>query len=313
MKRIAIVLGIGLVMCGWGLAAAQGAVQVSPLFSDHMVLQRGMQTPIWGKASPGEKIIVELAKQSAGAAADEKGDWLVKLPAMKVGDATTLTITGTDGKPITIKDVVIGDVWDASGQSNMDWQVKQSAKAQEEIKSANHPNIRFFRFPKSSRVEPTKEIKPEGKWEVCTPQTVGEFSGVAYFFAREISGSENVPVGIIQNAWGGMPAEAFTSEQTLLADPELAAHVEKKRKAVKETDAKEKYEKELAAWQDKNYVKDPGNKGVEKGWAKSEFDDGAWKTMKLPAKWEPATGQRIDGALWFRRSVEIPGEWEGRM
>src|SRR6186997_412117 len=165
MKRIAIVLGIGLVMCGWGLAAAQGAVQVSPLFSDHMVLQRGMQTPIWGKASPGEKITVELAKQSAGAAADEKGDWLVKLPAMKVGDATTLTITGTDGKPITIKDVVIGDVWDASGQSNMDWQVKQSAKAQEEIKSANHPNIRFFRFPKSSRVEPTKEIKPEGKWE----------------------------------------------------------------------------------------------------------------------------------------------------
>jgi len=256
-------------------------------------------------------VTVKLGDQSATATADQDGNWLAKLPASDEKNATTLTITGADGKTITVHDVLLGDVWDASGQSNMEWPVKVSNNAAKEIESANYPQIRFFRFPKTVSTQPTKEFFHGGKWEVCTPQSAGDFSAVGYFFARELNQHENVPIGIIDNSWGGMPAEAFTSAEALAADPDLAPLLEVKRKAMTDKDAKAKHEKALAEWQEKYMVKDPGNKGADKGWARPEFDDSAWKTMEEPVKWE-SQGQKIDGAVWFRRTIDVPAEWEGK-
>jgi sialate O-acetylesterase len=290
--------------------SALAEIKLPPLFADHMVIQRNMRAPIWGTAAPNENITIEIAKQSVSATADADGKWTAKLPVLQLKEATTLTITGADAKPITLNDVLIGDVWICSGQSNMEFAVHSAKNAEKEVKDANHPSIRLFTFPKTVAMDPSKEMK--GEWKVCSPETVGSFSAVGYFFGRDIQKLENVPVGLIANSWGGMPAESFTSKEALEADPDLKPMVDAKEKArpgAKER--KEAYQKELTAWQEKYYVKDPGNKSAEKGWAKSDFDDTAWKEMDEPCKWE-SKGLKIDGAVWFRKTVEIPADWEGK-
>jgi sialate O-acetylesterase len=303
MKRITLALSTLLL----AVCPTFAAVTLSPLFSDHMVLQRGMNAPMWGKASPGEKVTVEIAGKTATATADDKGDWQMKLPPLNKGDATTLTITDGDGKKTVIKDVLIGDVWICSGQSNMDFPVRLSNQGGEEVKNARHPNIRFFQVPHVPSIEPSKALK--GEWKVCSPDTVENLTAVGYFFGRDLSEMEDVPVGLIQNAWGGMPAEAFTTRQTLEADPDFKPLVDLKLAAKNGyPEKKAKHEKELKAWQEKHFAKDPGNKGEGQGFAKADFDDSSWKTMDEPTKWEKK-GLDIDGAVWFRKTVEIPQSW----
>src|SRR3954451_9992866 len=174
---------VGVVVCLIAAAAAPAAVSVPPLFSDHMVLQRDKEVPVWGKAAAGEKITVTYAGKTADATADDKGEWSTKLPPVKVGNATSLTIAGdkTD-KPLVFEDVIPGDVWIASGQSNMQFQVKNAKNAEAEMAAAKFPNIRFYRVPLVTSTQPTKELK--GAWAVVTPKTVGECTAVGYYFAR---------------------------------------------------------------------------------------------------------------------------------
>ncbi len=307
MKRSLALTGI--VICFFA-AYASAEIKLPPLFADHMVIQRDLQTPIWGTAAPNEKITIEIARQTVSTTADGAGKWTAKLPALKLSEATTVTITGSDDKPITLKDVLIGDVWICSGQSNMEFAVKTSINGEKEIKDANHPNIRLFNFPKTVAMDPSKEVK--GEWKVCTPEAVAGFSAVGYFFGRDVQKLENVPVGLIANSWGGMPAEAFTSKETLEADPDLKPLIDAREQARPGAEEKKAaYQKALAAWQEKYFVKDPGNHAAEKGWAKSDFDDSAWKEMDEPRKWE-SKGLKIDGAVWFRKAVDIPADWEGK-
>ena len=154
--------------------AALAAVSVPPLFGDHMVLQRDKEVPVWGTAAPGEKVTVTCGDKTATATADDKGQWSAKLPPLKVGNATSLTVAGdkTD-KPLVFKDVLAGDVWIASGQSNMEFQVKGAKNADAEIAAAKFPNIRFFRLPHVTATEPTTK-KLAGDWVVVSPKTVGD-------------------------------------------------------------------------------------------------------------------------------------------
>jgi sialate O-acetylesterase len=200
--------------------AAHAEVKVSSLFGDHMMIQRGMEAPIWGTAAAGEKVTISINDKEATATADDKGEWRAKVPPLEVGNATTLTIAGDKTeKPLVIQDVLVGDVWICSGQSNMEWPLSAAKNAAEEIKSATDANIRLFNFPKGSSAQ--LQPQPKGKWEVCTPKSATGFSAVGYFFARDIREKENVPVGLIQNAWGGMPAESFMSVEALKADPDF--------------------------------------------------------------------------------------------
>jgi sialate O-acetylesterase len=310
MKRTPALAGVFVLVLSLLPASASAEVKLPALFADHMVIQREMESPIWGKASPREKITIEIAGKSVSATADDSGNFKARLPSLKPGEASSFTVKGSDDKPIEIKDILIGDVWICSGQSNMEMSVKSSRHAEAEIKDANHPNIRLFNFPKTVAMDPSKEVK--GEWKVCSPETAPGFSAVGYFFGRDIQKLENVPVGLINNPWGGMPAEAFTSRETLEADPDLKPLVDQKEQS--RAGAKERkaaYEKTLAAWQEKYFAKDPGNKAAEKGWARSEFDDSAWKEMEEPCKWE-TKGLKIDGAVWFRKTIDIPADWAGK-
>jgi sialate O-acetylesterase len=224
-------------------SAARADVKVSPLFSDHMVLQQGIEAPVWGMADKGEEVTVSIGDTKATAKAGDDGKWMVKLKGLPATASGELTIKGKN--TITIKDVAVGEVWIASGQSNMEWQAKSGSITAEETKAADRPGVRMFTVRKAIKAQPTTEL--EGSWQVCTPETVGAFSAVGYYFAREVHAAIKQPVGIIHTSWGGTPAEAWTDEASLKADPALAHRAGKgDQYAEQYPKLKAKYEQDLA-------------------------------------------------------------------
>lgn len=185
---------------------AQAEVKIPAVIGSHMVLQREKPLPIWGWAAPGEKVTVTLGDNSASATTDGDGKWQVKLPAMKSGGGSlTMKIAGTN--TIELTDILIGEVWIGSGQSNMQWNVKQSADPEKEIAAGNYPKLRLFFVPLVPSGTPAPDVN--SKWNVCTPETVGDFSAVCYFFGREIHKNLDVPVGMIATSWGGTRIEPW--------------------------------------------------------------------------------------------------------
>jgi sialate O-acetylesterase len=215
-----------------GAACAQ--VKLPAIFSDHMVLQGNRTIPVWGTAKPGEKVKVTLGKDRAKTKSDEEGNWRVSLKAIEPGtNPLTMTVEGTN--TVTFSDVLIGDVWVASGQSNMAFPLSDANSGAQAIKTGNHPLIRLFIVPHATAVKPQSDIGPipaaqafQGKWMVCAPETLaGGFSAVAYFFGRDIQNFTGLPVGLIDTAWGGTPAEAWTSYEGLQSAPQLAIYAGK--------------------------------------------------------------------------------------
>jgi len=202
----------------------QAAVTPSSLFTDHMVLQRGIEIPVWGTAAPGEKVTVKLNKATITSTADASGRWMVRLPKQKAGGPYVVEIKGTN--TITINDVYIGDVWLCSGQSNMDMTVAKESRywcgvqnEAQEVAAAKYPHIRVFDVDFTPNNAP--QANTVGKWEICSPSTVGHFSAVAYFFAREIYTRYKIPVGLITSAFGASTAETWISKEALEAHPNL--------------------------------------------------------------------------------------------
>jgi sialate O-acetylesterase len=207
--------------CAWLAVTAlpaRGDVKLPALFGDHMVLQQNAPLPVWGTADPGEEVTVSLGRNSARATADDKGRWSVKLPACQLGEPAELIVAGKNH--ITIRDVLVGEVWVCSGQSNMEWSVRASANAQQEIAAAKYPKIRLFTVQKRVAAEPVSDVV--GHWSVCGPESVAGFSAVGYFFGRTLHQKLDVPIGLINSSWGGTPAESWTTHQTLESNPELA-------------------------------------------------------------------------------------------
>jgi len=194
------------------------------LFTDHMVIQRETEIRIWGWADPGEKISVSLGTGNGQAITDTNGSWRVILPAMRVGGPFALIIRGK--KTIVFRDVMLGEVWVASGQSNMTYALSGATGGDKEILRANYPGIRFFTVPKRIAVEPQSDTLPAA-WEVCSPETAKKFSAVSYFFARHLHKELGVPVGIILSAWPGTAGEEWTDPDSLRRDPVLRPIVER--------------------------------------------------------------------------------------
>ena len=218
---------------GWFLftlcaARTSAEVKPSPLFSDHIVLQRGMDVPVWGTADPGETVKVTLNGQTRSAKAGSGGKWMVHLRRLKAGGPYEMQIRGTNqGKDsITIHDVLVGEVWLASGQSNMVFTVSKKAASfagmldeDKEIAAANYPEIRMFTVKESKSYTPQDD--PVGEWKVCSPDTVGAFSAVGYLFARDLQQRLHVPVGILTVAYGASTAESWLPREALDADLQL--------------------------------------------------------------------------------------------
>jgi len=202
-------------------APADANVKLPALISDNMMLQRDIPVPIWGTATPGEHVRVAIGKQTVSAVAGPDGRWQVRLKPMKAGGPLEMVVTGKN--KIKARNILVGEVWLCAGQSNMVMSVKQSDNAAREIADAkNYPEIRHYTVDLKASPEPLKDTV--GKWEVCSPQTVGKFTATGYFFARDIHNTLKVPVGIILSAWGGSNMESFVRLDVLKAHPESAAY-----------------------------------------------------------------------------------------
>jgi sialate O-acetylesterase len=282
---------------------ALAEIKLPPLFADHMVLQRGMAVPVWGTVGANQEVTIDVAGKTAKATADAQGNFIAKLPPLEYGgNAVTMTLEA-GGEKLVLKDVLIGDVWLGSGQSNMEWTVRAASKNAEDLettaKGADHPNIRLFTFPKTTLLEPTRNVR--GEWKVCTPENVVSFSAVAYHFARNVHEMEKVPVGMITNAWGGRPVEAFISEETLKSDPAFKSLLDRKQQAgEKLPEAKVAYEKKLAEWEKlraaPNPTTKPGNKPQEPmGAQESNLASNIYNGMV-----HPVVPFAIKGVIWYQ-------------
>jgi len=196
---------------------AQADVRLPKVIGDHMVLQQGMSVPIWGWADAEEKVTVTLGQSTASATASSEGKWMVKLEAMEAGGPYEMTVQGNN--TIKLEDILVGEVWVCSGQSNMQWSVKASDNAPEEIAAADYPNIRLFTVARKVAEKPLDDC--EGSWAACSPQTVPDFTAVGYFFGRHLHKELDVPVGLINTSWGGTIAEAWTSHEGLLGEEDF--------------------------------------------------------------------------------------------
>ncbi|MBZ0255252.1 sialate O-acetylesterase, partial [bacterium] len=284
---------------GFCLTASYADVNPNHLFSDNMVLQQGKPIHVWGTANPGEKVTVQLDRQKKTAKADDNGEWNVTLKKMKVGGPYELTINGDNS--ITYKNVMLGEVWVCSGQSNMQWTVSNSNNAEQEISMANYPNIRLFYIPRVTAGKP--QIDVDAKWEVCTPKTIPGFSAVAYYFGRELYSQMNVPIGLIHTSWGGTPAESWTRQEELEDLPIASKIVENGKKALADVDdVYEKLEMDYMDWKERAQIAEyNGDPVPEAPRIPNDFRRNPWRPCGLyNAMIAPLVPYSFQGAIWYQ-------------
>ncbi|MFL6332571.1 MAG: sialate O-acetylesterase [Pyrinomonadaceae bacterium] len=289
-------------------AAARADVRVPSLIGDNMVLQQGRKVRVWGRAEPGERVTVTFQGDKASATADARGRWEVYTGPHKAGGPFELTVAGRN--TLTFKNVLVGDVWVCSGQSNMEWVLANAQDGAQAAAGADYPFIHLFTVTKKTSAEPLEDV--EGRWVVTTPKEAAQFSAVGYFFGRELYKVANIPLGLIHTSWGGTPAEAWTSRGALAADPALKPILDRYDRQLTDLPRLQReYDAARAEWERQYVAQDPGNKGEAEGYAKPGQETGDWKRMKLPQFWESA-GLDVDGVIWFRREVEVPAAWAGK-
>lgn len=284
-------------------------VKLPSLFSDNMVLQRDQPIPVWGWASPGEKITVQLNEKIKKITAGKDGKWTLKLPATKAGGPFQLVIKGKN--TITIKNVLIGEVWLCSGQSNMEMPIEGWGKInnyEQEIKDAKYPLIRQFNVSKSVNPDPQDEVK--GDWMTCEPANAGNFIATGYFFARELTKKLNVPVGIINCSWGGSMIETWISRDAFEQSEEFKGMIN--GIPADEIGKRDKQLIEAISTAVKQIQTDIPEKNQTGTWSATEFDDSKWPAIKLPGFWENENPKlsELNGVVWFRKSFEVPAKIE---
>ncbi len=294
------------------------ALELPAIFGDNMVMQQKTAAPIWGKASAGENIeVISTWGEKTVAKAKTNGRWLAKLKTPEAGGPYEIKIKGKDSE-ITFKNVLVGEIWVCSGQSNMEmplggWPprdtIKNSAK---EIKNAGYPEIRLFSLSRSVSVKPKEDCK--GSWEQCTSETAKNFSATAYFFGKKIHEQLGIPIGLINTSWGGTPAESWVA-------PKYLDKVDGFSDFVANLDNLSLQEDKYIKWLGSYPVITPTNetetvgKGIcfgDTNCLLSDFDDSSWKEMNLPTQWESVELGVFDGVVWFRKKINIPESWTGK-
>ena len=293
-------------------------VELTPLFSDNMVFQQNSQAPVWGKAAPGAVVRVTPSwnGKTYRATSDSEGNWSVKIDTPK-GGFRKYSVTISDGDPVVLQNVLVGEVWLASGQSNMQMPVESWRAVrtnQEDIAgAARYADVRLLQVSRATGMREHDYFSADfDKWKESSPETVRNFSAAAWYFGRKLMEELHVPVGLIHSSWGGTIIEAWMSEGAIGAYPELSASLAGvKALSDNESQREKTFEEEIAVFTREANRKDLGKSGGVAVWARPDFDDTSWKTLNLPAmvqeRW-PAT----NGIYWFRKSVEIPAGWAGK-
>ena len=282
---------------------ANANVKMPLLFSDGMVLQRNKAIPIWGFADANEKIEVHFNKQIQKTTADKNGKWTLNLNSEKAGGPFELIIIGKN--KITIKNVLVGEVWICSGQSNMEFQVSKTINAEKEIADSSYPMIRHFGVAQDLSGKPKDDLKA-GKWETANKETVGNFTAVGYYFARKLYAELKIPIGIINTSWGGTNVETWTSREafqksddfkTMIADvPTINMDSISKLYAKQMKERVEKIQGTPVSTDNENTFKD------------LSFDDSVWGELNTPSLWENQPLGDLDGVVWMRKTITLSEE-----
>jgi sialate O-acetylesterase len=272
---------------------------VSSMFGDNMVLQRGKANRFWGWAKPGQAVRVEIAGQTATAVTGPDGRWQAEVKVPAPGGPYTVKITGPE-QSVMLHEVLVGDVWLCGGQSNMELGLSRTRNGDDEIKTANHPEIRLFLVKPHVSYSPA--AVPQGSWKICSPQTVAEgagFSAVAYFFGRNLQDELHVPIGLIEDCWGGTPAESWMSPESLHQLKDFDAPLAE----IERLHAKggPEYGSFLMHWLDEYDV------GLQSNtWAAAELDDAGWKTVQIPGGFSELGVADVPSICWFRKEFTLP-------
>lgn len=295
LQRLSWRLAVGCaaaLAAGFSTLTAQADVKLPRIFGPNMVLQQGMQNPVWGWDSAGEKVTVTVNGKSVSATAGDDGAWRVKLPELKVGGPYEVTVAGSS--TVKLENVLVGEVWLCSGQSNMQWSVDQADDPDLEKLTAKFSNIRLITVPQVGTQEPQNDFGGDG-WQLCSPETVGQFSAVGYFFGRQLHQTLDVPIGLIDDAWGGSACEAWVRRDLLAADErysELLARWE-------ETEKTFNYEKAMEAY------REAAKKARETGKRVPRPPRNILAGQHRPANLyngvlKPTIGYGIKGAIWYQ-------------
>lgn len=297
--------------------SAVAQVQLTPLFSDNMVFQQNCQAPVWGKAAPGAEVKVTPSwnNKTYTAVADAEGRWQVNIPTPK-GSFKKYTLTISDGDPVVLRNVVVGEVWLASGQSNMEMSFERIgtrvANQDGILNASKYADIRLLQVSRGTGMVGRDFFSTEfGKWVESSPETMLHFSAAGWYFGRKLMDELDVPVGVINSSWGGTIIEAWMSEGAIKSFPEALNQLALVNKLPDDDAERDKvYEKEIDAFFQIAKSQDLGLNGGVPVWAQPLFDDSSWKTISLPRKVQelwPAT----NGIYWFRKEIDIPSGWEG--
>lgn len=296
-----------VVVSALSVGFAHADVKLPAIISDHMVLEKTTKVPIWGKANPGEEITVTLNGQTVKTQTGADGKWMTALN-LKDSAAGPFEMTVEGKNKLTIQDVVVGEVWVASGQSNMEWVLKNTTDAEKEIAGSANPLLRQFLVKKNASPELLDDT--EGRWVAASPETSGDFTAVGYFFGKKLQSELKVPVGLLNTSWGGTPSEAWTSTQALESVPDLASSSKRIREAV------EQYPKEKAAFVNglATWIKETGHEDKPtadvSAFAGMDVSPEGWVTISLPGAVR-TKDLPYSGIVWLRKDVDVSKKTAG--
>ena len=289
--------------------ASFSQVKLPQIIRDSMILQREAKIKIWGWAAKDEKVSISFNGKKYNTKAEGDGKWMTWLPVMKAGGPYTMEITASN--KITLKDILIGDVWLCSGQSNMEYQLGyDDATYAKEMEEVNYPQIRQFKVPNRPLLDGPKDDLTGGSWKWANPKDIRSFSAVAYFFAKKLYEKYHVPIGIINSSVGGTPLEAWTSEDGLKDFASIIATVQKNKDTA--------YINSLRRTTGGGFPRPQQQSTLDKGtngaisWYDMNYVPNGWKTITVPAFWEDQGVKDLNGVVWYRKEIDVPASMVGK-
>jgi sialate O-acetylesterase len=302
IDRWVAALFAALLVCGE--AAAQTPPLLHPLFTDHAVLQRDRPIAVWGWAAPRERVVVEFDGARIEARAAASGAWRAELPAHEAGGPYALSVQAGAARA-SVSDILVGDVYLCSGQSNMEFQTRYATNASTLLNAARSSTIRLFTSPRAVAPQPQSHFAEPAQWRTADEASVGDFSAVCYLFAREIEATAQAPIGLINASWGGTRIEAWMSTEALQRVGGLDAELRALALAIRDPDsAARRYDASLRAWW-------RAERGARQGWGADAYDDSGWRSFTPGGFWESSGEEalaRFDGVAWFRTRFELTQE-----
>ena len=293
---------------------AKAAVTLPSFFTSNMVLQQKGSVPIWGNSTAAEVKVSTSWDKKNYTVKVVNGSWKVNVKTPVYGGPYTITIN--DGTDLVLNNILIGEVWLCSGQSNMEMPLEGWGRIQnfkEEIAAANYPEIRIIQADHEESAKELNDLKVQnGGWQVCSPATIGEFSATAYFFAKKIYKEKHIPIGLIHNSWGGTIVEAWTSAGALTTIHDFDAALLAMKSDEGRQALQKKYDADMQVWTAQMEKADKGMQGTTALWATNDVKDASWKIMDLPAFWENKGLTDFDGVVWFRKTVTLPDNFTGK-